>query len=174
MSTVVGGLRARLIRDSLYNYVKDGVEARGWCDEGRRHAPFRFIPAPQDWDEEVPLNSIAVTNEDVGDAPAEMGSNLTDDTWTYYIDIYAEGEQIGMDVCHDVRDMMRGKMPSIGKGRMAFPVWDYRMATPEILFYCEIDGVVSDRARNFPQAWRKNWFTVRIDVNDTYSDEDGD
>lgn len=171
MTVPVGGLRARLIRDSFYNYVKDGVVARGWTNTGRRHTPFQFIPQPGEWSEEVPLNSIAVSAEDVLDEEAEMGSQLTDDTWTYYVDIYAEGEAVGQDVAHDIRDMLRGKFPSIGMGVQAFPVWDYRMPTPDILFSCEISSVVSDRARNFPQAWRRYWFSVRCDVLDSYETE---
>jgi hypothetical protein len=167
----VGGLRARLIQASLYNYVKDGVTARGWTNTGRRHTPFHFIPQPQEWDQEVPLNSIAVSAEDVFDQEAEMGSQLTDDTWTYYVDIYAEGEAVGQDVAHDVRDMLRGKLPSIDMGVQSFPVWDYRMPTPVMLFTCEISNVISDRARNFPQAWRRFWFSVRCDITDSYETE---
>lgn len=169
--TVVGGIRARLIRDSFYNYVKDGVVARGWTNTGRRHAPFRFIPQPNDWDEEVPLNSIAVTAEDVTDEPAEMGSVLTVDRWSFYIDIYAENDAVGQDVTHDIRDMLRGKYQAIDYGRTGFPVLDYRMATPEILFVCDIENVISDRARNFPQAWRRFWFSIRCDVEDSYASD---
>lgn len=171
MTVPVGGLRARLIRDSLYNWVKDGVEARGWMATDRRHLPFQFVPQPKDWDEEVPLNSIAVTPEDVSDVEAELGSSRTDDTWTFYVDIFGESEPVGMDCAHDIRDMLRGKLPSIGRMRMAFPVLDYREATPPILFYCHIENILLDRARNFPQAWRRNWFVLRLDVMDSYTDE---
>jgi len=167
--TVVGGTRARLIRDSFYHYIHDGVVARGWTSTNRRHKPFEFIPQPKDWDEEVPLNSIAITAEDVRDEEAEMGSALTEDTWTFYVDVYAEGDAVGTDITHDIRDMLRGKMQADGYGRTAFPVWDYRLATPVIIFTCDIENVVSDRARNFPQAWRRFWFSIRCDVVDNYA-----
>lgn len=171
MTVPVGGLRARLVRDSFYNFVREGVVARGWTDAGRKHKPYQFIAAPTDWNEEIPFNSIAVSAENVQDEEVELGSNLTDDTWTYYIDLYAESNNVGMDCAHDVRDMLRGKIPSIDRSLQAFPVLDYRMATPQTLFWCNIENVVLDRARDFPQAWRKNWFSIRCDVIDTYADE---
>ncbi len=169
--TVVGGIRSRLIRDSFYEWVKAGVIARGWTDPGRKHTPISFIPTPGDWNVEVPLNSIAVTPEDVFDDEAEMGSSLTDDTWTFYIDLYAESDHLGLDLAHDIRDLLRGKMPSIGYTRQGFDVLDYQLATPAPLFFCEIQNVTVDRARNFPQAWKRYWFSIRCDVLDTYMDE---
>lgn len=175
MSTVVGGLRARLIRDSFRNWVRDGVAARGWMDEDRPHVPFTFRRPPANWDEEVPPNSIAISAEDVGDDDIELGSLLTEDLWTYYIDVYGDTNPrsfyAAMDCAHDIRDMLRGKIPSIGYENPAFPVYDYRQATPPILFYCQIENVILDKARDYPNAWQQNWYVIRLDVLDTYATE---
>lgn len=174
--TVVGGLRARLIRDSFRNWLRDGVEARGWMDEDRPHSPFTFRKPPTSWDVEVPPNTIAVSAEDVGDDEIELGSLLTEDLWTYYVDVYGDTDPrtmyAAMDCAHDIRDLLRGKLPSIGYANPAFPVKDLRVTVdPPILFHCQIENVIMDRARDFPKAWQQNWYVIRLDVLDTYATE---
>lgn len=171
---ITGGLRARLIRDSFEAMVEAALRARGWFDAGRRHEPVTIMSAPADWNEPVTVNAIAISASDVNDESAEMGSNYTQDTWTYYVDIYAESESLGMDVAHDVRDILRGKLPSVGRGLQSFDVYDYTLATPVVIFQCEIENVIVDRARGTLQPWERFWFPVRCEVVDCYGNEDDD
>lgn len=168
MTFIDGGLRARLIRDSLEALVRSGLEARGWFDAGRRHAPIVLIPEPNDWDEPIEPNSLAITGGDSADDPFELGSTATEDRWTFYIDFYAEDESVGTDVSGDVRDLLRGQLPSIGRTNSTLPVLDFRQATPSQVFSCDIDDVVLDRGRGFNQPWLRWWFTVRVDIVDEY------
>lgn len=173
MSTFVGGLRTRLIQDSLRSTVEDGLTALGWFGTARRHRPVHMIDRPPKWDEPIELNSIVAALEGRSEADAEMGSNLTVDTWQVYVDIYAESDTIGLQLSGDVRDILRGKIPSIGRSRSVLDIYDYTQATPPIFTSLELRNVNEDRARNFPHPWQQHWFVVLADLEDEYMDETG-
>lgn len=172
MPSYAGGLRARLIGDSAYQMITTAVEALGWLQPGRRHKPITFRPKPVPFDEEVPFNTLAVSQTDVSGMEAELGSLLTDDTWTFYVDFYAEDESIGKHLIHDVRDALRGMLPSIGRSRPILPVYAYDQATPVVAFYCDIEDVIVDRANDFPKPHQRYWYVCRFDVVDTTSGEE--
>lgn len=174
MATIAGGLRTRMISDSLRNMVVDGLTDLGWFSTPRWHAPIHIIDRPNKWDDPVEFNSLVISLEDRDDIPGELGSNYTVDTWTVYIDFYAESDPLGMQVAGDIRDILRGKLPSIGRTDSSFDVYDYRMATPTSFATIQIMNVVDDRARNFPNAWQAHWFVVRADLEDDFMDEDDD
>lgn len=172
MTVVVGGLRARLIRDSAFTMLRDSVDALGWRDAGRRHKPVLFRAEPVPWDEEVPLNTVAVSQTDVSGDEVELGSNLSEDRWTFYVDLYAEDESVGTHLAHDIRDILRGKIPSIGRNQPLLPVYNLAGETPEdVLFNCEIEDVLVDRANDFPKSWQRYWYVVRFIIVDYYGDE---
>lgn len=168
MTFIEGGLRSRLIRDSLEQLVITTLTDRGWLDTGRRHSPIRIIPEPQDWNEPIEINSMAISGGDSIDDPMELGSNLTEDTWTYYVDFYGEDESIAIDVMGDLRDSFRGKLPSIGRTDPTLPVYDFREDPPVVAFYCDLENVVFDRGRGTDQPWLRYWFALRVDVVDEY------
>jgi hypothetical protein len=171
VSTVIGGRRVRFIRDSARFMVRDALEERGWLATGRRHLPIQIIPAPNDWDEPLALNTLAVSMGDVDDSELELGSNLTEDRHGLYLDFFAESETLGLEVAHDLRDILRGKVQAIGRTRPIIEVFDWSLATPAQLFVCQIQNVAVDRAQGFSDAWRKNWFSVSCDVVDEYGDD---
>lgn len=170
----VGGIRARLIADSFYETVRGSLEQLGWFDVNRRHRPVTLITRPNDWDESVETNAIAITCEDSTDISIELGSGLTEDRWEFSVDLYAEDDDVGVHLTNDVRDILRGKLPSIGRTGPVFSVYDYRQATPPILFTCEIERVVVDRAHGFTKLWQQHWWAVRCDVIDAYDSNDDD
>lgn len=177
MTAVVGGLRNRLIRMSIYNTVNDALDALGWFDTGRFHRPISFIDGPVGNDSAVgaspiPLNTLSLTYDTIDGQDLEIGSNLSEETWTGFLDFYAENDALGMHVASDLRDILRGKMPSIGRGFPNVTVYDYRQATPPELFVCEFTGVVLDTAHNTIHPWQKHWYSVRFDVVDAYGDEE--
>lgn len=172
MSTYVGGLRYRLVVDSVYETVRASLAALGWFDAGRQHAPINLRPEPVDWDEEVPPNTIAVSASISSSEPAEMGSNLEDETHAFYADVFAENDSLGRHLAHDLRDILRGKFPSIGRGRPSVQVFDMTVDPPVPLFYVDIDNVVADKAVAAAHPWQRHWWAVRFDVLDSYGDED--
>lgn len=172
MTTLVGGVRTRMIQDSFRNMIVDGLTDLGWFDTNRKHRPIRIIDRPNKWDDPIEFNSMVISLEDRDDSYGEMGSNYMIDTWTAYIDFYAESDPLGMQVQGDVRDILRGKIPSIGRTDSCFDVYDYRMATPVAFTTVQINNVVDDRARNFPNAWQAHWFVVRAELEDDFLDEE--
>jgi hypothetical protein len=179
VTNLVGGLRAIMIHDSLVHMVEDSLAALGWFDPTvydtpagtRTNQPLHFIPRPADWQDKVLFNSYAISTDDVTDHPAEIGSDLTEDTRLFTIDLYCEDDHIGTHLKDDVRDILRGKIPSIGRTGPVLQVFDYSQPTPPVVFSCDIDNVVADRAHNFPKAWQQHWWSIRCDVVDTYGDE---
>jgi len=57
----VGGFRARLIKDNLYNTINDGLAALGWFDSGRAHKAVEFVPEPIDQLTEILPNKVGIT-----------------------------------------------------------------------------------------------------------------
>lgn len=171
MTIIVGGLRSRLIFDSTYKVINDGLTALGWFAGGRHHAPVTFVPDEQDVETEVPLNTLALSDENVSSAEIELGSMLSDNTRTFYLDFFAEEDALGKHLIGDCRDLLQGRMPSIGRTGPAIAIYDFRQATPPVVFYVQVEGVRIDRAHNFPHPWAKHWYSIQFDLVDSYSDE---
>lgn len=163
----------RLISDNFYELVRQALIARHWFDSGRQHQPLELVRGEVSWDDPIALNTLAVSDVDIADVEIEMGSNYTEDRWTMYVDFYAESDSLGTDVAGDVRDILRGKIPSIGRGRPIMAVYDLTQspAPAEPIFYCDIENVVLDRAHNASRPQSYHWYSVRCDVVDEYGDE---
>lgn len=160
-----GGLRERLISDSVYHLLKDSLTLLGWFNPTR---PYRTITIRTESvanDEEIDLNTIVISETVTTDNEAELGSNMGTVTTTFYVDFYAENEALGKDLIHDVRDILKGR---VGRTGTNLPVYDWSMATPALIFDCGIEDVVVDQARDFPKPWQKHWWACRFDVVDNY------
>lgn len=169
--TVAGGIRARLIRDSLYDMIKDSLTALGWFDGGRRHQPLNMIHEQIENLESIQINTLALADEDLVSDDIELGSNLAEHRWHFYVDFYAESDTLGVELIRDVADILSGRMSSIGRSFANFGVYDFRQATPPLLFFCEIENVRVDRSQNWNDAHLRHWYMVDFDVVDVYSDD---
>lgn len=170
--TIVGGLRERLIHDSMWHMIHDSLDALDWFDVPTQHGPVTMVADPVDFNDAVELNTISVAETDSRSEGAEMGSNLEDDTTTFYIDFFAENDSLGKHLMGDVRDILRGKIHHIGRSAPVLAVYDWQVDPPRpVLFYCDLEDIVRDRAHNFPNTWQRHWFTCRVDVIDTYGSE---
>lgn len=166
MALPIGGLRSRLIHESLHRLVRTILEDLGWFAAGRSHLAINVVPEAVDAHREVPLNTLAISAEDTSSEDLELGSLLSADTTTYWIDFYAENEAVGTHLMGDVREALRGKHATIGRTAPVLDVWDYNLATPVVVFACSIDNVVSDRGHGFTRAFERYWFALRLDVVD--------
>lgn len=168
----VGGLRARVIRESVYQEVRRALTALGWFDSGRRHLPITFLDEAVPNREEVALNTAALSDEAHSEVEEELGSNLAEHRWTYYIDFYGESDALATHVAHDIRDILGGRFNSVGRTSPTIPVYDYSIATPDFLFYVGIENILVDRAHNFPSARLAHWYAIRFEIVDNYADEE--
>jgi len=171
--TVVGGLRARLIRDSVFHVVDDALRALGWYDEVAGRAPVTLRPTPYPLDEQVPPNTVALSDETDDATEMELGSDLSEFTWGMFADVYGENDAVALHLAGDVADALAGRMPSIGRGRPVVDVYNYTLATPVVIFTVEVIDVRKDRAHGFPQPWLRFWRSVSFRVVDAYEDENG-
>jgi hypothetical protein len=170
--TPIGGLRARLLHDSLQEAVKDGITALGWFDPGRSHRPIQFLNAPAAWDSEITANSMVVTARSRITDWVEVGSALSQDLVVMGVDIYGETDSFTSHIANDVRDLLRGRLP-VGPQRGSLAILDYRMATPTPLGHAVITEVRVTRVR--PQTNRPYslfWFGVDVELLDTYYDSE--
>lgn len=164
-----GGLRDRLIRDALYLLVKNSLTQIGWFQQPAAHRPITMVAEPGLPGVEVPVNTLAVSREDIPYDLIELGSQLSEERHVFYIDFYAQSDALGEHVAGDIRDVLRGRMPVIGRDRPTLDVFDRTQtpvpATPA--FVLELDDVAVDRApRETARAWEAHWFMVRCVVID--------
>lgn len=170
--TIVGGLRSRLIFDSVYNMINDSLTSLNWFAGGREHLPITFLSEPIDDEDEVALNTLVLTAEDTGTFDIELGSNYAEHNRSYYVDFYAESHSLGEHVIYDVRDIIQGRMPSISRTHPSATVYDYRtQPTPPQIATVHFDFVTVDRATKFVKPWEKHWWSCAFLVVDSYGDE---
>lgn len=175
-----GGLRTRLIADSVRLAIIAGLTGLGWFDATvhdnppgvRRHQPVRYVPRPLKWDQFVEPNALAISTEDAYSEPQGLGGDVTDEI-RMYADIFAESDELGWQLAQDVRDLLLGKMPYLGRVAPVIDVYDLRQATPAPFTQLELVRVLIDRAESESREWRNRWFMVRFDLIDEYYDESG-
>lgn len=168
MTIYVGGLRARLIHDSLYYMLRKALTDLGWFNTEASHTTVTMVAEPYGLNVEVPINTIALADEDMSGEDIEMGSNLADHNWSFYVDFYAENDTLGLHLIRDVKDILEGRMPSIGRKAAVVTVFDYTLATPVPIFTCQIESVQTQRAHDFPHPWLRFWHSCAFTVIDTY------
>lgn len=169
---LVGGLRARLLRESLFAFLYGGLDELGWFDIGRDHLPINFVSTQIADDTEIPLNTLVLADEDIVSSDEELGSLLAENRWTFFVDFFAEDDAVGLDLVRDVRDLVQGRFSSIAPGP-TFGVYDWRQATPPLLFSCEIEDAAVDRAHGFTKPWQRFWYSCSFQVIDVFSDDEG-
>lgn len=171
--TIVAGLRHRLLHDSVYALVVEGLSALGWFDPDRAHKPIKMVDKTPFWGDPVAPNTVAI--DFVGSDPydAEVGSRLTSDVIVCYVDIYAQDDSLGMHLANDVRDWLRGRL-QVNPVGVTHPIYDYREPTPPILGYMDIRnvGALRNVAMN-DEVWVRHWFRVRCEITDTYATSEG-
>lgn len=172
MTTYVGGLRVRLIQDNVFDMLEDALDALGWFDVGRDHETVELVDEEPDWDTPITPNKVSVIIESINDFEAELGSNLMEERHNVFIDIYAEDDATGIHLSNDIRDILRGKFPSISRTQPRIDIYDKTMATPAVIFTVEVEDARWDRGRSFSESWLKHWFVVSCTLVDTYGDED--
>jgi hypothetical protein len=165
-TSLEGGIRARFIRTALLERVRFIVEQQGWLDAGRRHGEITVLDEPVPADEEIKRNTLSVFIDSIDDEPSEIGSNATDDVHAGFVDFYAESEAVGVQLIGDVRAGLLGKLPAIGCVTPRLPVYDWPEATPDLLFWCEIEDMRRDRATDFREPYRRHWFSLSFSIID--------
>ena len=172
MTIYVGGRRRRLIKDNFYNLINDSLDALDWFDPSRKHKPVSVVNSQIDNSDEIKPNVVGISTEDLVSEDMELGSNLESNIWSVFVDVFAESENLGLHLAGDIYDIVRGKLPSIGRTDSSFEVLDLSAATPSSLFVCEFESIELGRNRDWAKPYNKFWWTVALEIVDFYSDED--
>lgn len=172
MTQIVGGLRARLIRENLYEQLNAALDDLNWFDPTNPNLPITFISKQKEADEEIELNTAILTDDQEISVGFELGSNFTEFTWDFFVDFYAESDALGLHFIRDVRDLLSDRFSGVTFS--SFPVLDLRQPTPPLLFNCHIplESVDTDRAYGFRELWRQHWYSCSFQVLDYYTDQD--
>lgn len=171
MVAVVGGLRARFVKDSCYHMINGALTQLGWFNTSAYHSPITFVATQQDTTTEIPYNTLALADEGLSTQPGEIGSNFADHTWPFYLDFFAENDTVGLHMIRDMKDVLEGRMPSIGRTTSTLDVLDWTKATPPMLFFVDIESVRVDRAHGFAEPYLRHWYSCMFDIVDHYGDE---
>ena len=171
--TVVAGIRHRLLHDSFRALVTQGLTLLGWFEPGRAHKPVVVVEKPPHWNDPIAPNTVAVDFVGSDTYETELGSRLTSDVITGYVEIYAQDDSFGLHMANDVRDWLRGRLQATPSG-VNYPIYDYRQPTPGVLGYMDIRNVSALRnVAQSPDVWMRHWYRVRCEITDTYSAAEG-
>lgn len=170
MTEVVGGLRERFIVDSMKQHIHDGLSTLHWFDMGRQHLPVTVRTEPVPNIEEIVPNVVAIMEDGLSENDAEMGSNFTEFRWQFAIDVYAENDAVGRHLAGDIKAILSARF-AFTDGLPHLPVYDFRMATPAVIFYCDFENLVASRQQLWQRSYQKFWWTILIDVVDFYGSE---
>ncbi len=168
MTTLVGAERHRLIADSLFRMVQGCLVQLGWMTKTDWHQAVTMLSDAVDEEDKVVFNTVAMADDDVTPLEFEIGSSMTEDTWNVWFDVYAENATIGKSIGMDIRDILAGRHPDVGRTQGGLLVLDYTQATPVPIISCAIEKVDLLRVRNTSKPWMRYWWTVRCDVVDEY------
>lgn len=168
MTIIIGGLRARLIHDSLVGALQTDLADLGWFDSGRQHLRLRFDAGPRLWDDPVKANALVVTTQGADFDFVEVGSNFGMNTSHVMIDLYAESDSFGMDLTNDIRDILRGRIGSmIRRGQL--PILDYQQATPAPIAHATVSDVSVSRNTALAQRdYARHIYQIQCRLEDTY------
>lgn len=149
--TLEGGALDRAVFESFVLHVRTGLEDLGWVGSpstGKTQFTFRSKPFRRH--EEITPNTIVAAVETTDPYAAEIGSNATINEHSGWIDIYTDtqhqfGQAVATEVAGDVRDMLLGKMSSIGYTEPVFPLFDFTVQPPEQIGWCELEDVHQEK-----------------------------
>lgn len=167
---IVGGKRIRLIRESLFQEVKDGLTDLGWFASGRKHLPVSIRSKEIDRNEEIPLNTIVLADGGIFETNIEMGSTLAEFSMSFYFDVYAESDAMGVHLAGDIRDLLQGRFTSI-RNMQTIRAYDYSLTTPTQFATVQIVGVAMDKAQTFSKPFEEHWYSISVTLEDSYNTE---
>lgn len=155
-----GGLRDRLIHESLYKNIEAFLTSIGWFGAGREHQPIIMVDEFPDTDGEVALNTLAVSMGDGGGILHEMGSQLEDHEIVFFVDFFAENDSLGRHLRGDIDDYL--------KSNPIQAVYDYTQGGDPQFTTVEVDEDSIDKRKpdRAVHKWQKHWYVLSFSAVD--------
>ncbi len=167
-----GGLFDRFVEESVYQLIESSMLELGWgAINDPAQPPITWRAEPYDLDEKIELNTLVVEMEVSEDEEHELGgASAIEDRHLCYADFYAKDMGIGRNVAGDIRGILRGKMPSIGRLTPTLPVYNFDLPTPALI----TTGVILEPRTERPMVFSRPWkgilfstqFVVLVDPNE--------
>ena len=92
-----GGIRTRMILESVLKAVEADLTTRGWFDDGQ-FSPISIIDEYPDDSDEVAVNTIAFSLGDSRTEPTELGGMSEEVIYPIFVDMFAESDGLGRHV----------------------------------------------------------------------------
>lgn len=153
-----GGLRDRLIHESMLKNLESHLATLGWFDAGREHAPIVMIDEFPDDNAEVVVNTLAVSLGDSDGVPRELGAKSESHEMTIFVDFFAENDSIGRDVRGDVYAYFRGNQTQA--------VYDYSTGGAQFGTVDILDDIEKRKPNRAVNKWQKHWYVVSFTLVD--------
>lgn len=154
-----GGLRDRLIHESILQNITSGLDALGWFDAGREHSPITIIDEFPDDDAEVAFNTMAISMGDSGGLDTELGSASEDHEMAMFVDFFAENDSLGRHVIGDVYHYLRTNAIQ--------SVYDYTQVGDPVSFTVEVlEDIDKRKAERAVNKYQKHWHVCSFTVVD--------
>lgn len=161
MATLEGGLRDRMMLQSVVNDIVADLTARDWFNNtGKDYSPFVVVDEFPDDKDEVELNTIAFSMGDTQSTALELGSKSEILYTSLFVDFFAEGDGLGRHVVGDVATHVN----DVGQ----FTVYDYRQVIPTAEFVVNVSDGSLERTKpvRAVNAWQKHWHSVAFVVTE--------
>jgi hypothetical protein len=172
--TLYGGARARAIRSSLFRFVHSGLNDLGWFSTGKGFTPITFLDEIPTYDAQniTSPNTLALIDGESESRDMELGSFNGEESWHFAFDFFAENDAVGLQVIRDVKSMLDGRHPDIGRIFPILPILDVTQATPPLVGYADIERVTANRMSG-PKPFMRYWFTCECQIIDYNNEGDG-
>lgn len=174
MTAPYGGYRDRLIIISFHDMLETALDALDWFNPARNHEQVSLHSGPWPKDIQIPYNTVTVSFEGIDAQDMEIGSNAAELTHVGYVDFYGEpgppegngGEALGKHFIGDVRSIIVGEMPEIGRTEPVLDVYDWGLATPAYVFtvYFDTERIRTTKVHRYDQPWERNWYTCGFEL----------
>lgn len=159
--TLVGGLRDRMVIESLGNHIQGELTTLGWFAGGRDHEPITVITGfPNDTDD-VALNTLAFSVEDADGEDMELGSKAEIHSTAFFVDMFMEDDSVGWHLSGDIYAFLK-KNPHLD-------VFDYGTGGNPVDFQVELMDVSRRKPTRAVNSWQRHWFTVSFVAEDDRS-----
>lgn len=155
---LVGGLRDRMVIESLGNHITEELTTLGWFDAGREHNPIVVTTGFPNDTAEVALNTIAYSVEEAAGRDEEMGTRAEVHETSFFVDFFAQDDSIGWHLSGDVYSFL--------KRNPVLDVFDYATGGDPVDFQVELMEVDRRKPSRAVNAWQRHWFTVSFIAED--------
>lgn len=155
-----GGLRDRMVVESVRKHIVDHLTTLGWFDTNREHSPLVVVSGFPDGND-VAINTVAFSVEVASGLDLEMGSHAEEHDTQMFIDMFMENDSVGWHLSGDIYFFLK-------KNRV-LDIFDFSQTLDPVDFKADIEHVDRRKPARATQAWQKFWHTVSFSVVDTRS-----